>query len=775
MDCDTGDKKTHYPAGMSEKLRNDASAVSNPSMGWSALSLCLAKIIDVYHPEMRCSIEVVYGEHQRPKYTGVEISAASAGARHFLGSIPQKGDICVVGWVANTNQKADRKTPIILTWMPRPPSYGYDWLPVQDFSTAEGILNNPADRQALDQVAQRIRFKMRPMEQGNILASSAQGSDLLLDEGVLLTNRRANEIRLRDQDQAIVMRSLQQFHAVAGARIYTGQVQRDAQHIPEEMISDGLDWSGDVQLNEDGTPLSAFPQSNIPNRHLRPNRLFLKGSDGTTEFEKDGGVIDPYLNPYTFFFEAGLIDQAGALTPSAKSGRLLYGGKSILRMNNRGLDRKERTGKPIPTALSEYRIEVSHTSDGTLPVTEQTDGFDVDRLGGEPPLVEFVLGSVVGNDPFGTGRQNYGIPLGISFADGVGQLVPMVEGDLGEQSATLIKVNPIDSALNDSFVSFTKSGALRAQVSNLAEDAFRAKVEGGAHIEVAGVTRISSAHINLVGSEDGTSPLGVDISSPKGAMRFSAGGDISPNLGASGQDDYEAKMSLILEGAQGISIQAGNTLKLNAPVVDFTSVKTFRFAAQESISLGSGRSMNVEASDYKETITGFRKTTYAGPSDFNPLNPQGSEEVYGTSPATGSVVGAVKKETVVFGDVEKETRTIGSRTTSVKTGDITHKSLLGSVFQKSATNSTEVAPDKISVKALIGNVEVQSIAGSVSITGSLGVGIRSTAKVTLEGSAVVLKAVGGVSGGILCASDLHPIIGKTYQELGLLPRTHLLA
>ena len=72
-------------------------------------------------------------------------------------------------------------------------------------------------------------------------------------------------------------------------------------------------------------------------------------------------------------------------------------------------------------------------------------------------------------------------------------------------------------------------------------------------------------------------------------------------------------------------------------------------------------------------------------------------------------------------------------------------------------------------------MEVQSIAGSVSITGSLGVGIRSTAKVTLEGSAVVLKAVGGVSGGILCASDLHPIIGKTYQELGLLPRTHLLA
>lgn len=775
MDCDTGDKKTHYPAGMSEKLRNDASGVSNPSMGWSALSLCLAKIIDVYHPEMRCSIEVVFGEHQRPKYTGVEISAASAGARHFLGSIPQKGDICVVGWVANTNQKADRKTPIILTWMPRPPSYGYDWLPVQDFTTEEGVVNTPKDRQAVDQVAQRVRFKMRPLEQGNIYASSAQGSDILLDEGVLLTNRRANEIKLRDQDQAIVMRSLQQFHAVAGARIYTGQVQRDAQHIPAEMISDGQDWSAEHQLKEDGSPLAEFPASDIPANHLRPNRLFLRDADGKTEFEKDGGVIDPYLNPYKFYFEAGLIDESGALTASARSGRLLYGGKSILRMNERGQDRRIKTGAPTATALSEYRIEVSHTSDGTLPVTEQTDGFDVDRLESSAPLTEFVLGSVVGNDPFGSGRQNYGAPLGVSFDAGAGKLVPMVTGEVGDQSATLIKVNPMDDRLSDSFVSFTKNGALKAQVSNLSPEAFRARVEGGALMEVLGSTTLSSAQINLVGSEDGTLPVGVDISSPKGAVRITSGGSISPNLGAGGQDPSEAPMSIMLEGTAGISIQAGNTLKLNAPVVDFTSVKTFRFSAQENFSLGSGRSMSVEASDYKETISGFKTTVYAGPSDFNPLNPQGKEELFGASPATGSVGGVVKKETVTFGDVEKKTVTIGNRTTSVNAGDITHKSLLGSVIQKSASNSTEIAPNKISVKAVLGDVEVQSLAGSVSITGSLGVGIRSTAKVTLEGSAVVLKAVGGVSGGILCASDLHPIIGKTYQELGLLPRTHLLA
>jgi hypothetical protein len=354
--------------------------------------------------------------------------------------------------------------------------------------------------------------------------------------------------------------------------------------------------------------------------------------------------------------------------------------------------------------------------------------------------------------------------------------VPMVLGEVGDQSATLTKVNPMDERLSDSFVSFTKNGALKAQVSSLSPEAFRARVEGGALMEVVGSTTLSSAQINLIGSEDGDLPVGVDISSPKGVVKITSGGSISPNLGAGGgQDDTEAPMSIMLQGSAGISIQAGNTLKLNAPVVDFTSVKTFRFSAQENFSLGSGRTMTVDASDYKETISGFKTTTYAGPSDFNPLNPQGKEELFGASPATGSVGGVVKKETVNFGDVEKKTTTIGDRTTSVNVGNITHSSLLGSVIQKSAKNSTEVSPSKISVKALLGDVEVQSVAGSVSITGRLGVGIRSTAKVTLEGSAVVLKAAGGVSGGILCASDLHPIIGKTYQELGLLPRTHLLA
>ena len=764
-------------AGASERVRNSALKPSNPSYGWSALSLCIAKIIDVFHPEMRCNIEIVYGEHQRPKYSGVELCVASAGARHFLGAIPQKGDYCVVGWVANSNAKADRKQPVILTWMPRTPWFGQEWLPVQDYSTEEGVLNNPKDRQAIDQVGQRIRFKMRHIEPGNVLASSAQGSDLVLDEGVLLTNRRANEIRLRDQDQAIVMRSIQQFHATAGARVYSGMVQRDAQHIPKEMISDGGKWDGDFQVDvETGIPFEvpeAMEANEVAEGNLLPHKLFLRDSDGKSAFEKDGGSIEPSLNPYNFFFEANLIDKDGFVVTS-NPGRLLYGGKSILRMNKKGLDRKAKTGSPISNALSEYRVEVSHTSDGTLPVTEQTDGFDSERLAEGTPLVEFVLGSVVGNDPFSAGRSDYGLPLGVSFLDGVGTLTPFLEGEVGTQCATLLKVSPLSSDLSDSFISFTKNGALKAQISDPSPESIRANVEGGGLVEFKGELNVSSPLLNLKGGVEGMNSLGVNITSPEGAVNITAGGFTSPNEGAENQDQRESQVSLNLSGRKGVSIQSGTVVKIVSPVVDFSNVKTFRFSSQDTFSIKSGSSMSTETSDMTVSVSGSKQAMYAGPSNFNPLNNQGKSETFGSSPATGSIGGAVKSETVLFGDVDKTTLTVGDRNTTVVIGNINHTSVLGSVNNQAGLNSVSVSPLGISATAVFGNVEVQSIVGQVNITGTLGVGIRSASNVAILSSSIVLKSPDASAGFVMCASDLHPLIGKPYGFLGLLPRTTIL-
>lgn len=747
-------------------------AQSNPSLGWSALSLGVAKILDVYHEEMRCNIEVVVGEKNRPKWTGVEITAACSGSRHFLGGIPQKGDFCIVGWYANSNQGADRKQPVILTWMTRTPYFGHDWLPVQDYTAEEDVLETPKQRQSISQVGQRLRFKMRHLEQGNILASSSQGSDLVLDESVLLTNRRANEIRLRDQDQAIVMRSLQQFHTMSGARVYAGMVQRDAQHIPKEMISDGKTWDGEMQIDLEGLPLSEaeFPDSEYPLNKLTPHKLFLRDSEGKTEFSKDEGFINPWLDPYVFFLEAGLINEDHFV--SSRSGEALYGGKSILRLDSKGDDVSLSGG-----ALSEYRIEVSHTTDGTLPVTEQTDGFDSNRLSGEAPLVEFVMGSVVGNDPFGTERQTYGVPLGVSFSGGVGKLQSSITGSIGDQAATLLKINPLDTRLEDSFISFTKNGSLKAQISERSQNAFQARVEGGASVSTGGSFRLNSSTVFIEGSRKGANAFGVEITSRKNAVHIFGGGNVVPNNGATGQFVEEEPISVNLAGVKGIALQSGSVIKMTAPVLDFTNVRSIRYGAQETLNMSSGKSVTTDTTNIKEIATGSKQTVVSGPGDVNPLNPQGIDEQITCSPATGSVGGAVKNETVYFGDVNKTTVLAGDRNTTVTLGNINHTSYLGSVVSKSALNEIALNPDSISVKAKLGNIDIAAVAGKVSISSSLGVDVTSSGPVNIVGASILLtgKAGSPVGGNVLCGSDLHPLIGKPYAVLGMIPRTINLA
>lgn len=726
------------------QLKTSSLMPSNPSTGWSALSLGLARILHVYYEEMKCTIEVVQGEFGRQKFAGVEMTMAGAGARHFLGAIPEIGDYCVVGWVANNNTKADKKSPVILTWMTRTSFLGHDWLPVQDFAPEEQVLETSKDRAKLEAVAGRTRFKMRHMEPGNVVASSSQGSDLVLDESALLTNRRANEIRLRDQDQAIVMRSLQQFHAMAGARVYSGMVQRDARTLPTELWSDGSEWAQVSQLNEEGEPLDTFGDSDTAPLTITPHKLFLK------EGSPFQGKMPSSLNPYSFFLEANLIDSSDQYI--GEKGVLTYGGKSILRVGQAGEEVKS-------DALTEYRVELTHTSDGTLPVTEQTDGFDSDRVGENPPFVEFVLGSVVGNDPFGNSDQ-YGTPLGVDFSTGRGALVSQIDS-LFDQAATLIKVTPLTPDSTVSFSSFSKRGNFSANIGSSSREAARVHVVGGANFTLGSSLVTSADRTELVSRATG---LAKSISAPDGGISVSSGGSIDGDIGI----DVKARKT--------ISLQSDVALRVLAPIVDFSNVKSIRLSSEESLVFEGGRNYEVRASDQKEVISGSKQTLVAGPTDGLPTNAQGVEVTIATSPATGSVGGTVKKETIVVGDEEKTTQGVGDRTTQVSVGKITNLSLTGSVVQQAGGNKVEVgAVSGCEINAVVGNVSMTSVTGLVTVTG-ISIGLRSIGPVSIEAKASILGGVAGAANGpIMCGSDIHPLIGKPYLVLGMPPRTQVLA
>lgn len=722
-----------------------------PSEGWSALSLGIARVTQMFAEDLRCSLEVVVGENGRPTYTGVELLMASAGSRHILGALPQVGDYCVVGWFANTLSKAGRKNPAIISWMPRTPYLGHDWLTVQDFAPEEGVLESSKSRQEVEYSANRIRFKLRHYAEGNVFASSAQGSDLVLDEGVLLSNRRANEIRLRDQDQAIVMRSLQQFHAMSGARVYGGMVQRVARVVPREVTSDGRDWAAGHQLDELGFVLQDkdLPRTDDANK-LLPHKIFLRGSAESESFKADGGVLSDYLNPYFFYEEMGLVGEDGGVLGSVGSD--VYGGKSILRVGS--------AGEAVRTsALSEYRVEVSHTTDGTLPVTEETDGFDCDKAEGTLPLVEFVLGSVVGNDPYtGAGSDLYGLPLGPRVSGDRIVLVPQLD-EVIDQSATLVQVNPLVPNQAPTFTTITKGGAFYAGVGSNAA----VNIEGALEVKGGSVGVGSAAEMELL------SGGGISISANGGAVSIK--GEGYSDLSAGSSDARLAQKSVIIEGRRGVSIQSGTAVVFNAPVVDFSNVKTMRFGASEGLVLKGGSGISVQTSAMKENINGSRETVVSGPVDGNPLNAQGVSETIACSPATGSVGGVVKKETVVAGDVEQTTLTIGNRTTTANLGNIRHIVRVGEYSAEAGTNLFRLsATSGAAVTTSVGDIALTAVTGGVTIVGTTGVTVRSVGPVTISGSVVNLGGAGVAAGPIMCGSDIDPIIGLPYSALGILPR-----
>jgi hypothetical protein len=482
---------------------------ADPSTGPAAFGLGIARVIRVDHIKSQVALQVMTGEKDMFEWTQIVHTCPAAGARTFMGSTPEPGDVCVVGWLAS-----DVKTPVILAWIPTAVTTGVEWLPVQDFLPSE-VDMNPQTQAHFEGIYGRTRMKHCPVRPGCLMFSSAQGSDIIMDENVLITNRRANEIRIRDSDQAIILRSLQQFHAMGGARVYGGMVQRDARFLPRRMFSDGTNWTAGRQQGSNGDPLTPaeLGDSPIEAGTLTPHPVFFR-SDTSLPFPDSGVEVKDNIDPYAFLNRGRFIGTDGqALDPSNVASDGEYGGKQIFRVALSG----DPTSGDLPTngviaqggaesdTLTEYRIELDHSWDGSLPVTEQTDGFDADRLPSDAaatspvasgePFLQWILGSVVGNDPFSRrGSQEYGLPLAPRIFDADGTVDPRLQSGigfpLGEHAASLFRVVPPvadPSQIPPMFVSTNKDGQVKAFLSGPQDqDSLELACNGGIRVQSNG-------------------------------------------------------------------------------------------------------------------------------------------------------------------------------------------------------------------------------------------------------------------------------------------------
>jgi len=738
--------------------------------------LRVAKVMRVDPVKMVVSLYMLTGNGD-PKEQ-VALTFPNAGARHFLGSIPEVNDLCVVGY--SPAESGATRTPYIVGWLVPGPKAGYDWLTTGPL-TPEELPQTPAMDLATDGLAGHRRHKLKQLEVGNVCASSSQGADLLLNESATFANRRGNEIILRDQDQALVIRSLQQFHAGAGFRIYGGAVQRDAQLLPTQAFGGSEDYAAGRQLNEEGKPLVSgeFASSADFGKFIANPAL------------KSG--IRMGLNPLQDLQNAGLVGVSG--TKATTFTNAVYGGKPMFRVATGG-------GNGVVSDqpnFSEYRIEVSYNNDGTLPVTEQTDGVDIDRFPRAPAMgadgapntsatspnaahVEFVLGTAIGNDAFGEGKTAYARPLVPSLFDDQGTLSPSLKAatadtPVTEHAAVLLRVkNPNGGP--EAFWSITKGGALRQYFPGTGSDTAQTYYATGKYEKVEGPSTVDAPSHNIQATGTGE---GIKMKADRAPVSIYAGGlDANGSANAGDNPDLSPGSKQI-----ALSMKSGKSLEMGAVGdVHVSGVNVLTKDAKNIVNACSdSHSIDVQAGTATKTAqtvaqTSMKKTTITC-GGGGPLKPVEGAALDISVSAMG--IGAAEiSRSVLFGGISDSITTMGKWDSNIAVGSrqiSTMSPPLPSVGPgqgfKASTGlpfiNNSIDADLIGAGATCmapgGTAKLLSPTGSAAILGSMTATMTSPALVGIT-SAFVKFNVPTIPGGVLGDGCIDGFAGRPFVTCG---------
>lgn len=146
-------------------------------------------------------------------YPDMMVTSMGWGHRSFMGTLPEKGSLVVCGYI---RIGPDQWMPFPLAYFPKGFENARDFLPLQEYYGDE-----------MDVGDERVRARMRKIYPGEALIQSVQGSEVLVDADILLSNQRANEIILRAADQSILQRALNHLVFGDGVAIRSGMIVRN--------------------------------------------------------------------------------------------------------------------------------------------------------------------------------------------------------------------------------------------------------------------------------------------------------------------------------------------------------------------------------------------------------------------------------------------------------------------------------------------------------------------------------------------------------------------
>lgn len=742
--------------------------------GWSQWGLAIGKVLYVDYEFHTVTLQMITGNPENKQLSPLPITYAGGGRRSFLGIMPSKGDYCVVGWISsNSSGQASAKRPIILSWFPPPPGLAKEWMAAQEFEPGEGM-DTLKMRKQLGGAAIRTRFKLRHMEPGMVVASSSKGSDLVLDESASLVNRRGNEIRLRDQDQTLVTRSIATHMAMSGARVYAGPIQRDANILPKTVFDDLRDYqTTDISNFEEAVMGVDFDvqYGKRSEDFLSPSNVFKRDEEGVSIFTKHGGLGWEELDPFNFLACGDFIGSDGKLSEAKIDDVSQYGGRSFWRFGQIVDAPSKPTGAVYDaadvagaSALPEFRVEVQQDADLTLPVTEGTDGFDADRLPAvkgaiDLPLVEFVLGTVVGNDFFNE-PDKYGKPLVPEIKGSIGTLNAAKNNKLGEQAATLFKVNPAVPTETSTWISVRKDGKVIANLSNGLEvfvrNGYKFSTASPLDVESTETTRLRST------GADG----GVVVEAPQASVEIIG---MSPKKGTSAMDMESEAEENQAKDAPSVDIKSpkGNTRLQAGENIDIT--------AQSKVRIKDTKALDVEAKDKIALISGSKHTCSGKNGEYftsststfthtggSPLDGPCRKVSIPCNPATGAVAyPLVQDEYEMQMGSEKKTVQMGDRKSNRGVGNDTDIIGLGIRKDMVGVNVVQHSTGGWQNTQAIGVISMTAAAGAISQTATTAISSTTSGANTSTASVHTVSAPGNAAapGGVVTQTSRCPITG----------------
>ena len=167
------------------------------------------------------------------QFTNIPLTNPFSTGRAFIGGMPEVGSYVICGFIKLTNKIG---SPVIVSYLD--PLYYHALNYIYEGGKSEGT---DSISSIFDKIGYGIRrLKRRKIYPGDLDFESTQGSELLLDDGIILTDSKLNEIRFSAAERTIYTNSINNFLYTNAARILNGLISRpNSPHITPITMDNG--------------------------------------------------------------------------------------------------------------------------------------------------------------------------------------------------------------------------------------------------------------------------------------------------------------------------------------------------------------------------------------------------------------------------------------------------------------------------------------------------------------------------------------------------------